>query len=68
MSATDEARRVAQAALDAATRAMGPQQFGVVVIVREIGGTGMQFTSNLMGGKENMIRVLREGADALKGD
>lgn len=68
MSANDEATRIAGAALAAATRAMGTREFAVVVVVREIGGTGMKFASNAMGGREAMIRVLREGADALKGD
>lgn len=64
----DDIRRVTKAAIDAATRAMGNEQLAVVVVVREIGGTTVNVGSNLVGGKQNMIRVLQEGADALKGD
>ncbi len=64
----EDARRVTKAAIDAATRAMGNQQLVVVVVVREIGGTGVNVGSNVVGGRENMLRVLKEGEDALKGD
>lgn len=63
----DEARLITKAAIDAATRTMR-SQYVVVVVVREIGGTGVNVGSNVVGGRENMLRVLKEGCDALKGD
>lgn len=64
----DDLRRITLAALDAAAKRFEGKEYAVVVVVREIGGTGINAGSNVVGGKEKMIRVLDEAAAKLRGD
>lgn len=64
----DDLRRITLAAIDAAGKTFQGKEYAVVVVVREIGGTGINAGSNVVGGKEKMIRVLDEAAAKLKGD
>lgn len=64
----EDLRRITLAAIDAAGKTFQGKEYAVVVVVREIGGTGLNAGSNVVGGKEKMIRVLDEAAAKLRGD
>jgi hypothetical protein len=64
----EDLRRITLAAIDAAGKSFQGKEYAVVVVVREIGGTQLNVGSNVVGGKENMVRVLNEAASKLKGD
>lgn len=59
--------RITQAAIDGATAQFAGREYGIVVVVREIGGGRLNVGSNVMGGRPAMIRTLQEATDALRG-
>ncbi len=64
----EDLRRITLAAIDAAGKTFQGKEYAVVVLVREIGGTNLNVGSNVVGGREKMIRLLEEGANKLRGD
>lgn len=64
----EDTQSAANAAVKAAAAAMPVgQRVAVVVIVRELTG-GLSVGSNIVSDRAALLRILKEGADAIRGD
>jgi hypothetical protein len=65
---TEDTKRAADLAVKAAAAAPQGKPIAVVVIVREIPDGALSVASNILTDRAAMLRILKEGSDAIRGD